>query len=284
VSETLAQYTPRAANYDKSHGGWHAVLAHDFVSWLPGPDSGAVLDLACGTGLLSLEYAQMVGPEGVVLGVDMTEAMLHQARQKTRPSGAAEVHWILGDITNLASLPEVTEIAKARGGFDVISCCSALVLLQDPLQAIQSWVPYLKPKTGKIIIDVPTERRNLQYLLNYSLRQALGNPMAYKLDWVQSAKSLEDIYRAAGLGVVKTIHTSSYIPAKWYEANQALEVFEEKTANSGLWKNMAEAWKEHGGIEHIKQVWQQIWQSHLDEEGKLWEGNCLYVTIGKRGD
>ena len=41
TTETLAQYTPRAAAYDTAAGGWHAELGHDFVTWLPPPKGGA---------------------------------------------------------------------------------------------------------------------------------------------------------------------------------------------------------------------------------------------------
>src|SRR5205814_8517026 len=45
-----------------------------------------VLDLGCGAGTDSLVAAQMVGPEGHVVGIDMTREMLDKARR-----GAAEI-------------------------------------------------------------------------------------------------------------------------------------------------------------------------------------------------
>ena len=39
-----------------------------------------MLDLATGTGLLALDAAHRVGPQGSVLGVDLTTAMLAKAR------------------------------------------------------------------------------------------------------------------------------------------------------------------------------------------------------------
>jgi demethylmenaquinone methyltransferase/2-methoxy-6-polyprenyl-1,4-benzoquinol methylase len=42
---------------------------------------GAALDVACGTGKLSASLAGAVGPEGRVLGVDISEAMLDIARR-----------------------------------------------------------------------------------------------------------------------------------------------------------------------------------------------------------
>jgi ubiquinone/menaquinone biosynthesis C-methylase UbiE len=287
ISETLAQYTPRAATYDTSNGGWHARLGRDFVTWAPPPKGGAIMDLACGTGLVSIPYAEAVGPGGIVVGVDVTEAMLNEARKKPLPQDGGQLEWVLRDITNLSSMSVVQEVVASRGGFDVISCCSALVLLENPAEAVWSWVPLLKPGSGRLIIDIPTEERNLQYLLNYPLRRALGKAMTYDLDWIQGIHSLENIFKSAGLVIEKSFRTQSYVPERWYGADQALEVFAEKTGKSGLWKGMLEKWKSEGvdgGLEKVEQTWSQLWTDHLNAEGKLWDGQPLYVTIGTRRD
>ncbi len=285
ITETLAQYTPRAANYDTSSGGWHAELGRDYVTWLPPPTGGAVLDLACGTGLVSLPYAEAVGPAGIVVGVDVTAAMLNEARAKPLAEGSGEVKWVLGDITGLSSLDAVTEVMQSRGGFDIISCCSAFVLLENPQQAVKNWVFLLRPGTGKLIIDVPTEDRTLMYLLNYPLRRAMRKPLVFNAEWIKDIHTLEGIFEDAGLEVDKSFRTRSYLPEKWYNADQAEEVFEEKITESGLWKTVIEEWKSggvEGGLEKIKQAWAEIWKENLNEEGKLWDGHCLYISVGMR--
>ena len=50
-----------------------------------------VLDLGCGAGTDLLIAAQMVGPEGRVIGVDMTPPMLDHARQSAAAMGLANV-------------------------------------------------------------------------------------------------------------------------------------------------------------------------------------------------
>src|SRR5574341_871346 len=45
------------------------------------PPGATVLDRGCGAGLDSLIAARRVGPAGLVIGVDFSEAMLHRARQ-----------------------------------------------------------------------------------------------------------------------------------------------------------------------------------------------------------
>ena len=60
---------------------------------------GRALDLACGTGTLTRELAEKVGPEGYVLGVDFSREMLRAARS------APNVEYRLGDATNLEGVP-----------------------------------------------------------------------------------------------------------------------------------------------------------------------------------
>ena len=68
-----SHYTGRAANYDERDGGWHIQLGKDFVGWLSPIPSGSVpLDLACGTGLVTISLT----PAIELLGVDLTRSML----------------------------------------------------------------------------------------------------------------------------------------------------------------------------------------------------------------
>jgi len=62
---------------------------------------GLALDLACGTGTLTRDLADRVGPEGHVLGIDFSVEMLRVA--KTRP--APNIEYRLGDATRLVDVP-----------------------------------------------------------------------------------------------------------------------------------------------------------------------------------
>jgi ubiquinone/menaquinone biosynthesis C-methylase UbiE len=60
-----------------------------------------VLDLGCGAGLDLLLAADKVGPAGRVIGVDMTERMLEQARRNVEASGFANIELRQGTIEAL---------------------------------------------------------------------------------------------------------------------------------------------------------------------------------------
>ncbi len=71
----------------------------------------SVLDLGCFPGSWSLYAAEVVGPKGIVVGVD-----LQQAEQIPRPGGAP-IHWLCADIME----PEmIVQVRRIRPAFRVL--------------------------------------------------------------------------------------------------------------------------------------------------------------------
>lgn len=60
-----------------------------------------VLDLGCGAGMDSFLAAREVGPEGKVIGVDMTPEMIERAREIAEKEGYRNVEFLLGEIEAL---------------------------------------------------------------------------------------------------------------------------------------------------------------------------------------
>src|SRR5512144_2985847 len=79
-------YAWRASNYDAGAGFEveHHAEALRLADIQPGQ---RVLDVACGTGQGTRGLAQAVGPEGRVDALDLSEAMLAQARAKLEKLG-----------------------------------------------------------------------------------------------------------------------------------------------------------------------------------------------------
>jgi demethylmenaquinone methyltransferase/2-methoxy-6-polyprenyl-1,4-benzoquinol methylase len=61
----------------------------------------SAVDVACGSGALTRELAAAVGPNGSVLGIDVSTAMLGRARTHTPPGGSALPRYELGDALEL---------------------------------------------------------------------------------------------------------------------------------------------------------------------------------------
>jgi ubiquinone/menaquinone biosynthesis C-methylase UbiE len=100
-----------------------------FAEWAPHlVDAGgvrpgqAVLDVACGTGVVAREAADRLAGRGRVVGVDSNEAMLTVAR-RIRP----EIVWKQGDAADLPF---------DAGTFEVVLCQAALMFFPDRAAAV----------------------------------------------------------------------------------------------------------------------------------------------------
>jgi len=102
-----------------------------------------VLDLGSGGGIDALLAAQRVGPQGRVLGVDMTPAMLEKARKNAKAAGVENVEFLQGEIEHLP---------LEDAGVDVIisNCVINLSLDKDAVFAESHRV--LKPG-GRLLVS-----------------------------------------------------------------------------------------------------------------------------------
>lgn len=75
--------------------------AADMAQRLALAPGDVVLDVACGHGNFTLELARRVGPEGLVIGVDIASAMLRRAARHVRAAGVENVLLVRGDALRL---------------------------------------------------------------------------------------------------------------------------------------------------------------------------------------
>src|SRR5579872_486465 len=104
-----------------------------------------VLDLGSGAGFDALLAARKVGPKGRVVGVDMTDAMLHRARRNAESAALQNVEFQNGDIE---SLP------LQDGRFDVVLSNCVLNLCPDKDRALCEIWRVLKPGGTLAISDM----------------------------------------------------------------------------------------------------------------------------------
>lgn len=79
-----------------------------------------VLDLGCGAGTDTLVAAQMVGPEGRVVGIDMTREMLAKARAATAELGATNVELLEAEAERLPFPDASFDVVISNGVIDLI--------------------------------------------------------------------------------------------------------------------------------------------------------------------
>jgi ubiquinone/menaquinone biosynthesis C-methylase UbiE len=107
-----------AREYDQISASRQLLAGKRLVADLAIQPGERVLDVGCGTGLLAEHIADLVGPEGRVLGVDPLPLRIGLALAKARPNLAFEV----GDAYGLEDLPD--------------SSCDVIVL-----NAVFHWLP-----------------------------------------------------------------------------------------------------------------------------------------------
>lgn len=190
-------YNRRAKVYDNS---WHPSFAEHLVRIAAIRPGEHVLDLACGTGLVTFGAATVVGSQGRVTGVDASSGMLEQAKSKLRAQTTRNVDLYQHDISQLGSL----EALKGQT-FDVITLASALVLLDNPGTAIKSWKSFLRPG-GRFVVDVLSPHNMPTGLIFERTAKRLGLRVPYYRNWVESPDSVKALLEEAGLTVSTVVH------------------------------------------------------------------------------
>lgn len=143
-------YRRRAANYDLTsklyrligfREGRYRRQAVDALALEPGD---TVVDVACGTGLNFPVIEDRIGPGGRLIGVDVTDAMLEQARERVDREGWGNVELVLSD---------ASAYAFPSGVRGILSTC-ALTLVPEYDDVIARGKAALAPGGRFVLFDL----------------------------------------------------------------------------------------------------------------------------------
>jgi len=113
------------------------------VAWLNIPPGGVALDIGSGPGSVTASLARAAGPEGLALGVDISEPMLARA---VRNEAGPQIGFIRADAQRLPLRDNTV---------DVVISTAVLQLIPNPAAALAEMARVLKPG-GRLAVMVPT--------------------------------------------------------------------------------------------------------------------------------
>ena len=108
-----------------------------------------VVDVGSGAGIDTLIAAKKVGPDGRVIGVDMTSVMLEKARQAAEEAGLSNVEFHEG---------YAEELPVDDGWADVVISNGALNLMPEKASALQEMARVLEPDGRLQIGDILVQK------------------------------------------------------------------------------------------------------------------------------
>jgi ubiquinone/menaquinone biosynthesis C-methylase UbiE len=193
-------YSGRSDTYDD--GDWHPRIAHRLVEYARISQGQHILDIATGTGMAAIEAGQLVGSEGRVIGVDISDGMLAQARRKVEALGLTNINFEKADAEALNF---------SDNCFDRILCSSALIWMEDISSALRHWYRFLKPgglfgfhafAETAFIGGVITCKVAEKYGISYAMNKPTG-----------TIEKCQDLVQKAGFEAIeiKTEQDGSYI-------------------------------------------------------------------------
>lgn len=154
-----------------------------------------VLDIGCGSGDVSRLAAELVGPQGRVLGIDLDPGSIAAARERTRASGLTNVEF---------------RVARAGddldgGPFDALLGRFILMHQDDPAAMLSSLVRVLRPGAVLAFVEscAAVLRDGLQSRPHSLLYQAVVEWKARVIDSagadLEAGVRLGEVFAAAGL-------------------------------------------------------------------------------------
>ena len=117
-------------------------LAQDLIDRVGLRPGEHVMDVACGTGIVSRYAARRVGTLGHVTGVELNPAMTEVARQAA--TYYDQIEFLEGD---------ALELPGPDARFDVVLCQQAIMFIPDRERAVQEMFRVLKPG-GRVGLNV----------------------------------------------------------------------------------------------------------------------------------
>jgi ubiquinone/menaquinone biosynthesis C-methylase UbiE len=141
-SRILDQFTRQAVPFAEARAIRNQEALDRIVQMAEAGSEDTSLDVACGPGLLACAFARAVRH---AVGIDLTPAMLEQARKTQGEQRLHNLTWLRGDVYSLPFPDEHFSIVSSRFAFHH---------LEDPLAALKEMCRVAKPGGRVVVADM----------------------------------------------------------------------------------------------------------------------------------
>ena len=187
----ISQFTKQAIPYSKRHNVSNENELKQLVELTKANKNDIVLDLACGPGIVSCAFAKIVNH---VTGIDLTPAMIEQAKILQKEKGLTNITWKIGDITK--KLPFEDNI------FSLVVTRYSFHHLLDPMSVLEEMERVCDSGShGRIaIVDITIEPDKVDA---FNQVERIRDPSHVRALTITELKSM---MQEAGLTNIKTGH------------------------------------------------------------------------------
>lgn len=240
--EVVAHFTARSERYDQS-SRWctdRELLAGLFDYLAPAADA-LVLDVACGTGLVSQHFK---GKVGKVIGVDLTEAMFNQGRPHV--DGLVQ-----GSAERLPFCDNVFDLAVERQG----------IQFMDARKAVAEMARTVRPGGQVCLVQLCAygEEDQAEYFEILRLRNPARKNFFLRADLVE-------LLRTAGcVEVTLREHISEEEVGRWADHGAIDELRQEELR--GVYQRASPGFKRHHAV-------------RLEEDGRIIDRMLFGIAVG----
>ena len=254
-------FSRAAPIYDRVGPRFFSFFGRRLVELARLPSGARVLDVATGRGAVLFPAAEAVGPQGHVVGIDLSETMVEETRQDLMRGGVpnAEVH------------PMDAEYLRfSDESFDYVLCGFSIFFFPQLYRALSEFRRVLRPH-GRIAVTTFDELFQKQWNWLYELLEAYVPPEPEVNKAAQSpspkqpvfdkADGLEEIMKAAGFTDVQVVseareftytHEEEWWSTLWsHGLRRGLERLERAKGSGGLRSFKADAFEMIQGMKGV---------------------------------
>ena len=182
----IDQFTKQAVPFAKKSSQFIAEVFGKIQILVHPTENDIVLDVASGTGSLAVEFAKICRQ---VTGIDITPAMIEQAKNLQKLSNLENIKWDMGDITKTFPYPS--------NSFSIVITKFSFHHLLNPLSVLIE-MNRVCTIGGKIVVVDPTPPPDKS--IQYNQLEQLRDPSHVK---ALTVSEFEDLFLRVGIPILK---------------------------------------------------------------------------------